>query len=116
MLFTDLISMDNDDEFSCSSSPNHFLISTYKENVPMNERRINENNFKSLYSYQCCLCRKIFDNPILTCTNCVNTGQFCSSKHETCSNKRREILSNMLNQNDYEEYQIYLTDKSIHFQ
>jgi hypothetical protein len=115
MKFPDLISMDNDDESPCTPTPNHFLLSTYKENFfeNMNQTKINEN--LKIISYKCCLCRKIHDNPILTCSICVNTGQFDSSKHETCSNKRREMLLSMLNKNDYEEFQQYSNNnKSNH--
>ncbi|CAF2421952.1 unnamed protein product [Rotaria sp. Silwood2] len=65
-------------------------------------------------SYKCCLCRKLVDDATLTCAKCVNTGRFCPSKHDTCSNKRRQTLISVLNLNDYEEFQEYSNKYSIH--
>lgn len=118
MKFPDLITMDNNDDESLSAlTPNHFSLSVYKENpsVNMNQIKINE-NLKTTLSYKCCLCQKTRDNPILTCSTCVHKGQFCSSTHEKCSNKQRKIFTNMLNKNDYEEFQQYPTNESMHFQ
>ncbi|CAF3698911.1 unnamed protein product [Rotaria sp. Silwood1] len=67
----------------------------------------------SISSYKCCLCRKLVDDATLTCAKCVNTGRFCPSKHDTCSNERRQILINMLMSNDYEEFQQYSKKYSI---
>ena len=98
-------------------APNHFLLSTYKENNRTNIDNHHDSHLSALTmnlhghiktstaSYKCCLCRKIVDDATLTCTKCVNTGRFCPSKHDTCSNKRRQTLANMLNSNDYEEFQ-----------
>ena len=97
--------MDNDDDLSNISSPNHFLLSTYKENLSLNETTINDS---SEPKYKCHLCRKAFKDPILTCSNCVNKGEFCSSKHATCSHKQREDLFNLLNEK-------YFNDQSLHF-
>ncbi len=110
MKFPDLISMDNDDDSSCPPTPNDFLLSIYKENLSVNmpQTKLDEN--LKILPYKCCLCRKIHDNPILICSTCVNAGQYCSSKHEICSNKRREILLSMLNKNDYDEFQQYSSD------
>jgi hypothetical protein len=103
-------------------APNHFLLSTYKENLRTNIDNhlsaLNMNTHGNIKtstssSYKCCLCRKIVDDATLTCGKCVNTGRFCPSKHDTCSNKRRQTLSNMLNSNDYEEFQQYSTKHSI---
>jgi hypothetical protein len=102
-------------------APNHFLLSTYKENLRTNIDNqlspIHMNNHgqikTSTSSYKCCLCRKIVDDVTLTCAKCVNTGQFCPSKHDTCSNKRRQVLANMLNANDQEEFQQYSNKYSI---
>lgn len=102
--------MENDDDLSNTSLPNHFLLSVYKESISINE------NLKETLTYKCPLCRKIFDNPILTCSECVNTGQFCSSNHDKCTNKRLEVLINLLNPNDYEEFKRNSNDKSNHFQ
>jgi len=99
----------DDDESPFTSLPNHFLLSTYKENISMNA-----NQTKIDLRYKCRLCRKIRDNPILTCSNCVNTGQFCSSKHDKCTIKQREFLLKLLNKNNYEEFQQYSTNQSIH--
>jgi hypothetical protein len=109
--------MDNDDdEPLIFSTPNHFLLTTYKENtrIYVNQTKINENG-KSVLSYKRHLCQKTNRNAILTCSKCVNTGQFCSSKHELCSNKRREFLLKILNKNDYEEFQQSSSNKSSHF-
>ncbi|CAF0884523.1 unnamed protein product [Rotaria sp. Silwood1] len=106
-------------------APNHFLLSTYKENIRSNidihnddhsstvSMNIDENIKKNISSYKCCLCRKIVDDATLTCAKCVNTGRFCPSKHDSCSNKRRQTLTNMLNSNDYEEFQQYSNKYSI---
>ncbi|CAF0841091.1 unnamed protein product [Rotaria sordida] len=106
-------------------APNDFLLSTYKENIRSNIDNHNDDNLAtvsmnihgntktSISSYKCCLCRKIVDDATLTCAKCVNTGRFCPSKHDTCSNKRRQTLINMLNSNDYEEFQQYSNKYSI---
>jgi len=101
--------MDNDDE---TPSPDNFLLSHDKENIPQN---MNE-TLKSTSSYQCHLCRKHLENSTLTCSECVNKGQFYSSKHDTRLNNRREFLLNMLNKDDYEEFQQYSSNTSIHLQ
>lgn len=126
--------MDPEDEINSNNSfpsplnlmtttiaPNHFLLSTYKENLRTNI----DNPLLSLHmnmhghpkhnssSYKCCLCRKIVDDVTLTCAKCVNTGRFCPSKHDTCANKRRQALANMLNSNDYEEFQQYSNKLSL---
>ena len=62
---------------------------------------------------KCCLCRNIVDDSRWICLNCVNTGRFCPSKHDTCSNKRRKTLENMLNANDLEEFRQYSNKYSI---
>jgi hypothetical protein len=126
--------MDTEDESISSPSnvmtttiaPNHFLLSTYKENLRTNIDNHHEHYLSALHmhihgniktntssSYKCCLCRKIVDDATLTCAKCVNTGRFCPSKHDTCSNKRRQILANMLNSTDYEEFQQYSNKYSI---
>jgi hypothetical protein len=99
-------------------APNHFLLSTYnRPNIDNPLLALNTNiqgTIKtSTSSYKCCLCRKIVDDATLTCAKCVNTGRFCPSKHDTCSNKRRQTLANMLNSNDYEEFQQYSTKCSL---
>src|SRR4051794_30059560 len=124
--------MDTEDEpnvnnsYPCPSNvmtttiaPNHFLLSTYKENLRTNIDNHHDNHLSALHmnlhgniktstsTHKCCLCRKIVDDATLTCAKCVNTGRFCPSKHDTCSNKRRQTLANMLNSNDYEEFQNY---------
>ncbi|CAF0968761.1 unnamed protein product [Adineta steineri] len=127
--------MDTEDETNLISSPinvmtttiapNHFLLSTYKENLRTNIDNNPDDHLSALMmnihgnmkinplSYKCCLCRKIVDDASLTCTKCVNTGHFCPSKHDTCSHKRRQTLANMLNSNDYEEFQQYSNKHSI---
>jgi hypothetical protein len=105
-------------------APNHFLLSTYKENLrtnidnPSSSIHMNihgqiKTSTSSSSSYKCCLCRKIVDDATLTCAKCVNTGRFCPAKHDTCSNKRRQVLMNMLNINDQEEFQQYSNKYSI---
>jgi hypothetical protein len=106
-------------------APNHFLLSTYKENLRTNIDNHHDHHLTTLSmnlhgniktnasSYKCCLCRKIVDDATLTCAKCVNTGRFCPSKHDSCSNKRRQTLANMLNANDYEEFQQYSNKYSI---
>ena len=102
-------------------APNHFLISTYKENLrtttdnPLLSIHLNPHGqMKSSSStYKCCLCRKIVDDATLTCAKCVNTGRFCPAKHDTCSNKRRQVLANMLNVKDQEEFQQYSNKYAI---
>ncbi|CAF0839924.1 unnamed protein product [Adineta ricciae] len=131
--------MDNEDEpnsnglypstnnvMTTTIAPNHFLLSTYRDNLrtnidthqdgPLSAMMMNlHGNIKATTSssYKCCLCRKIVDDATLTCAKCVNTGEFCPSRHDTCSNKRRQILANMLNTNDYAEFQQYSTKHSI---
>ncbi|CAF0741841.1 unnamed protein product [Adineta steineri] len=107
------IDNNDDDESPCQSSPTHFLFSIDEEHASLNKNDAKRNeNFKTSALYKCHSCRKIQDNPILTCSECVNTGQFCSSKHEIHANKRREFLLNMLNKNDYEEFQQHSNSKS----
>jgi hypothetical protein len=139
LIFIDLIKkMDTEDEpnsnglFPTSSNvmtttiaPNHFLLSTYKENIRNNIDHHNDGYLSALTmhmhgniktstsSYKCCLCRKIVDDATLTCAKCVNSGRFCPSKHDTCSHKRRQTLANMLNTNDHAEFQHYSTKHSI---
>lgn len=108
-----------------TSAPNYFLLSTYKENIPTSMDHSGDNPSGALSmnmighlktstsSYKCCLCRKIVDDATLTCAKCVNTGQFCHSKHDTCSHKRRQTLMNMLNLSDYEEFVQYTNKYSI---
>jgi hypothetical protein len=125
--------MDNEDEpissgtnvMTTTIAPNHFLLSTYKENIRSHIDHHHDGHSTTITtningiiktmtsSYKCCLCRKIVDDATLTCPKCVNTGRFCPSKHDTCSYKRRQTLANMLNSNDYEEFQQYSTKYSI---
>ncbi len=121
-------SNNNNNSFPSSSNlmtttiaPNHFLLSTYKENLrtnidtPLSSIHINIHGHikTSTSSYKCCLCRKIVDDATLTCAKCVNTGRFCPAKHDTCSNKRRQVLTNMLNPSDQEEFQQYSNKYAI---
>ena len=116
--------MENDDEatilnnvMTTTIAPNHFLLSTYKENVRCQLDNPLDSHFKVPTSplhvghrpichatYKCSLCRKISDDQIFTCSKCVNTGLFCSSRHDTCSTKRRQTLVNMLNSTDQDEF------------
>lgn len=131
--------MDNEDEPNVSGlypstnnvmtttiAPNHFLLSTYRDNLRTNVDNHQDGSLSAMMmnlhgniktstssSYKCCLCRKIVDDATLTCAKCVNTGRFCPSRHDTCSNKRRQILANMLNANDSTEFQQYSTKHSI---
>jgi hypothetical protein len=132
--------MDNDDEpitpdgfysspsnvMTTTFAPNHFLLSTYKDNQRLTndshhdyQCKTQMNTLHGTYrhslslSYKCCLCRKIVDDATLTCAKCVNTGRFCPSKHDTCSNKRRQTLVNMLNAIDKEEFYQYSNKYSI---
>ncbi|UJR21103.1 hypothetical protein I4U23_024203 [Adineta vaga] len=134
--------MDNDDEpnltnlypsatnvMTTTIAPNHFLLSTYRDNLRTNidnhhdshlaplmmniHGNVKTNLSSSSSSYKCCLCRKIVDDATLTCAKCVNTGRFCPSRHDTCSNKRRQVLANMLNSNDQIEFQQYSNKHSI---
>ena len=117
MKFPDLLSMDNDDESLLTPTPNHFLLSTYKGNFSenMDQTKMNENS-KIILTYKCYLCRKIHENPILTCSTCINKGQFSSSKHDRYLNQQRDIIINMLNKHDYDEFQQYSIHKSPRFQ
>lgn len=132
--------MDNDEEphspqgFSPSPgnvmtttiAPNHFLLSTDRENLRANLDSHLDYHFRNVASathstnrsgpscsYKCCLCRKIIDDPTLTCAKCVNAGQFCPSKHDSCSHKRRQTLASMLNSSDQEEFQQYSSKLAI---
>lgn len=132
--------MENDDETSNSPgllgfsnnvmtttiAPNHFLLSTYKENVRAQPDNSLDYHFKvptsplhgiphpiSNLTYKCLLCRKIREEPTLTCSKCVNVGRFCSSRHDTCSTKRRQTLVNMLNSTDQDEFHRIATKISI---
>lgn len=107
--------MENDDDSSLSPTPDDFLLSTYKGNLSENMSKTKQNdNDKLISSYKCYLCQKIHHNPILTCAACVNEGRFSSLKHDIYSNQRREMLLNILNKLNYEEFQEYLMNKSIH--
>ena len=110
--------MDPDDQsniMTTTIAPNHFLLSTnmdnnqYDDHLTAHLMNIHKTNTSS---YKCCLCRKIVDDTTLTCAKCVNKGQFCSSKHDLCSTKQRQILVNMLNLNDKEEFQQYSNKSS----
>ncbi|CAF0766473.1 unnamed protein product [Didymodactylos carnosus] len=73
---------------------NHFLISSYKGNLPL----------LSTNCYKCHLCKHITDDCLLTCANCVNNGKFCHSKHENCSNASPNTYVKLLNSTDLDEY------------
>lgn len=118
--------MDPDDEgnppntssnvMTATIAPNHFHLSIYKENHRPNiDNHLNSHEpmRTSMATYKCCLCRKLTDGAMLTCAKCVNTGRFCPSKHDTCSNKRRQALVNMLNRTDQEEFQQYSNKLSL---
>jgi hypothetical protein len=134
-LFRDSFRMDHEEEgvanglfpsspnvMTTTIAPDHFLLSTYKENLRTTSESHHDTYPRTLSShthghmkaspstYKCCLCRKIVDDATLTCAPCVNTGRFCPSKHDTCSSKRRQALVNMLNPDDQQEFQQY-TDK-----
>jgi len=99
-------------------APNHFLLSTYDKNVRSyhsSQLHLNQSGHQksNTSSYKCCLCRKIVDDATLTCAKCVNTGQFCPPKHDTCSNKRRQLLASLLNSIDYEEFQQFSAKNSL---
>jgi hypothetical protein len=117
MNFPDLLSMDNDDESSVSPTPDDFSLSTYKENplADINQTKMNENS-KILFLTKCFLCQKIDENSMFTCSTCVNAGEFCSSKHNLCSKKQRDRLLSMLNKDDYQAFQDYSDEKSMHLQ
>ncbi|CAF1369706.1 unnamed protein product, partial [Didymodactylos carnosus] len=90
-----------------SSAPNHFLLSSYKDNSTL----------LSTNCYKCYLCKKITDDCLLTCANCVNNGKFCHSKHENCSNTRRNTYIKLLNSIDLDEYHQRKTNSAqIHLQ
>lgn len=129
--------MDNEDEvnspglsplslnlMTATIAPNHFLLSTYKENTHTHTDDNDDNlsgismnihgNIKAnTSSYKCCLCRKIVDDATLTCAKCVNTGRFCPSKHNFCSSKRRQVLVDMLNSSDKAEFQEFSNKHAI---
>ena len=139
--------MDNDEELNSppglypspcnvmttTVAPNHFLLSTYKENHRTNGDSHLDYHNRSVTgvlhsthragpscSYKCCLCRKMVDDATLTCAKCVNTGRFCPSRHDNCSNKRRQMLASLLNTSDQDEFHQHSNKFSIntpaHFQ
>jgi hypothetical protein len=117
MNFPDLLSMDYEDESSLSPAPDDFVISTYKGNplANINSTKMHDSS-KISFLNKCFLCRKIYENTTFTCSNCVNAGKFCSVEHKLCSTKQREVLLRMLTKEDYEEFQDYSDEKSIHWQ
>ncbi|UJR28391.1 hypothetical protein I4U23_009632 [Adineta vaga] len=105
---------DTNDDTPLIPSPNQFFFSVYRENSSgdTNENK-GEENFKN-FSYKCDTCHKRRGNPILTCSTCVNSGDFCPSNHETCSHKKREFLLKLLNKTDYDEFLQYSKNKTYH--
>ena len=130
-----ILMMDNDDEslgyfpssiMTTTVAPDHFLLSTYRENGPSSADYSSDSPNRTCYSnqhgsrrlnplsnYKCCLCRKIADDGKVICATCVNTGRFCSSKHNTCSNVRRQALVNMLSPMNQEEFHQFSSKLSI---